>query len=191
MVLEKTLEIPWIARRSNQSILKTINPEYSLEGLMLKLNQYFGHLRWRADSLEKSLILGKIEGRMRRGWQSMRWLDGILNSIDISLTKLWEIVKDRETWHVACCSLDCIVIGHDWVSEQQKQTAATLFFTLCPSQGSDPQLLWRHCWGSAPHTVDLTCGFNRPSPGTRCCCSETFTRARIGILAHHPQALLL
>ena len=98
----KLLRVPWTARRSNQSILKEINPEYSLEGLILKLKiQYFGHLMWRTNSLEKILMLGKIKGKRRRGWQRMRWLDSIIDSIDMNLSKLQELVKDREDWHAA------------------------------------------------------------------------------------------
>ena len=117
----RLLRVPWTARRPNQSILKEINLEYSLEGLMLKLKlQYFGHLMQRIDSFEKTLMLGKIEGRRRRGWQRMRWLDGVTDLMDMGLGGLWELVMDREAWRAVVHGSQRV--GHNWATELKNWT---------------------------------------------------------------------
>ena len=131
----RLLRVPWTARRSNQSILKEINPEYSLEKLMLKL-QYFGHLIRRADSLEKTLMLGKIEGRRRRGQQRVRWLDGITDLTDMNSSKLWEMVKDREAWRAAVHE----VAESDMTEQQQHK----VFNTITTPKGNIQWGFWEN-----------------------------------------------
>ena len=130
----RLLRVPWTARRSNQSILKEISPDYSLEGLMLKL-QYSGHLMWRADSLKKTLMLGKIEGDKRRGGQKMRWLDSITDSTDMNLSKLREIVKDRRAWRAA---VHGVIRSWRWLNNNSDSTAIGVYMSMWLSELAPP-----------------------------------------------------